>query len=132
MKRVIFVCVENSCRSQMAEGFARHYGAGKIEAFSGGTQPAEQANPLAVEVMREVGIDISGQKPKRIKETGISMFDLAVTMGCISAGQACPLVPAKEIVDWNIPDPKGKPIEVFREVRDRIHAEVKKLLEKLQ
>jgi protein-tyrosine-phosphatase len=116
----------------MAEGFAQHLGAGKTEAFSAGTQPAQQVNPLAVEVMREIGINISTQKPKRIKETGIAMFDLAVTMGCLSAGQECPLVPAKEVVDWNIPDPKGKPIEVFREVRDRIHAEVSALLKKIE
>jgi arsenate reductase len=130
--KVIFVCVENSCRSQMAEGFARHCGVGKIEAFSAGTQPAQQVNILAVEVMEEVGIDISTQKPKRIKETGVALFDVAVTMGCITAEQACPLVPAKEVVEWNIPDPKGKPIEFFREVRDRIHAEVGALLKEIE
>jgi glutathione/glutaredoxin type arsenate reductase len=132
LKKVVFVCVENSCRSQMAEGFARHLGAGKVEPFSAGTHPAQQVNPLAVEVMRELGIDISEQKPKRIEDTGIAMFDLAVTMGCLSAGEACPLVRAKEVIEWNIPDPKGKPIEVFREVRDRIRTEVSALIKRIE
>ncbi|MCX7703740.1 MAG: arsenate reductase ArsC [Planctomycetota bacterium] len=130
--KIVFVCVENSCRSQMAEGFLRHLAGREVEVFSGGTEPAPKVNPLAVKVMKEIGIDISGQHPKRISETGVDVFDVAVTMGCMSAGQACPLVRAKKVIEWNIPDPKGKPIDFFREVRDMIRAEVGALIEELK
>jgi len=101
----------------MAEGFAGHHGKGKIESFSAGSKPALEVNPLAVEVMREKGIDISQQKPRSFLDFSETRFELAVTMGC---EETCPAALAKKIVDWQIPDPKGKPIDFFRQVRDEI------------
>lgn len=126
--RILFVCVENACRSQMAEGFARHYSKGKIKPFSTGSKPASIVNPLAVEVMKEKEIDISHQKPKNILDFSDTKFDYVTTMGC---EETCPLVSAKKVIDWQIPDPKGKPINFFRQVRDEIELKVKRLLHEL-
>ena len=127
-KRVIFVCVENSNRSQMAEAFARLHGAGKVEAFSAGSRPSGRINPKAVEAMREVGYDLTTHTSKGLDGFNGREFDAAVTMGC---GDECPLVLARRRLDWRIPDPKEMPPERFREVRDMIEAKVKELLQSL-
>lgn len=126
-KKILFVCIENACRSQTAEAFARLHGQGKVAVFSAGSQPASEINPLAVEVMREKGIDISGQKPRTFSDLSEREFDYVVEMGC---KDACPYVPARKRFEWNIPDPKGKPLEIFRGVRDEIEKRVKDLLER--
>jgi protein-tyrosine-phosphatase len=128
LKRVLFVCVENSNRSQMAEAFARRHGAGRVEAVSAGSRPLGRINPKAVEAMREVGYDLTGHTSKGLEGFNGQEFDAAVTMGC---GDECPLVLAKQRVDWQIPDPKGMPPERFREVRDLIEAKVRALLQTL-
>jgi arsenate reductase len=116
-KRVVFVCVQNANRSQMAEAFARMHGAGRVEPYSAGSRPSGHVNPKAVEGMREVGYDLTQHRSKNLSElTGIE-FDLAVTMGC---GDECPFIKAKRRVDWNIPDPKQMPPDQFREVRNLI------------
>jgi protein-tyrosine-phosphatase len=128
VKRVIFVCVENSNRSQMAEAFARLHGAGKVEAFSAGSRPSGRINPKAVEAMREVGYDLSTHSSKGLDGFNGQEFDAAVTMGC---GDECPLVAARRRLEWQIPDPKEMPPERFREVRGLIEAKVKELLQTL-
>jgi arsenate reductase len=128
VKRVIFVCVENSNRSQMAEAFARRHGAGRVEAVSAGSRPSGRINPKAIEAMREVGYDLTTHASKGLDDFNGREFDAAVTMGC---GDACPLVLATKRVDWQIPDPKELPPERFREVRDLIEAKVKELLQTL-
>jgi arsenate reductase len=127
MKRVLFVCVENAGRSQMAEAFAKKYGKDKIEAFSAGNKPAEKVNPLVVEVMKEKGIDISTNKPKLLTYQMAQDADLIVTMGCNEQG-ICPGPFFKPTVDWKLEDPKGKPIEKVRDIRDEIERRVKTLL----
>jgi protein-tyrosine-phosphatase len=128
MKRVIFVCVENSNRSQMAEAFARMHGAGKVEAVSSGSRPSGRINPKAVEAMRDVGYDLATHQSKGLADFNGKEFDAAVTMGC---GDECPLVIAKQRVDWKIPDPRDMTPEQFREVRNLIESKVKELIEKL-
>ncbi len=128
MKRILFVCVENSNRSQMAEAFARMHGAGKVEAHSAGSRPSGRINPRAVEAMQEVGYDLTTHTSKGLGGFNGQAFDAAVTMGC---GDECPLVHAKRRLDWQIPDPKEMPPERFREVRDLIEAKVKELLQTL-
>ena len=125
VKRVIFVCVENANRSQMAQAFARIHGAGKFEAFSAGSRPSGCINPRAVEAMQEVGYDLTTHTSKGLDEFNGQEFDAAVTMGC---GDECPLVVAKQRLEWQIPDPKEMPPERFREVRGLIEAKVKELL----
>jgi protein-tyrosine-phosphatase len=125
MKRVLFVCVENSNRSQMAEAFARIHGGGRVEAFSAGSRPSGRINPKAVEAMKEVGYDLAAHQSKGLDEFDGQDFDAAVTMGC---GDACPLVRARKRVEWQIPDPKELPPEQFGEVRDLIERKVKDLL----
>ena len=127
-KRVIFVCVENSNRSQMAEAFARVHGKGQVEAFSAGSRPSGRINPKAVDAMREVGYDLSTHASKGLAEFNGKPFDAAVTMGC---GDECPLVIAKRRGDWQIPDPKHLPPEEFRKVRDLIESNVVNLLASL-
>jgi protein-tyrosine-phosphatase len=127
-KRVIFVCVENSNRSQMAEAFARIHGGGKLEAFSSGSRPSGRINPKAVEAMKEIGYDLTTHTSKGLDQFNGKDFDAAVTMGC---GDECPLVIAKQRVDWQIPDPKHLPPEEFRKVRDLIEAKVKELINTL-
>jgi arsenate reductase len=124
-KRILFVCTENACRSQMAEGFARHHGGELIEAHSAGSTPAKEVNPLAVEVMKEIGIDISSQAPKSILDLPGVKFDYVVGMGCENV---CPAVAARQYIQWTIPDPAKGQIERFREVRDKIEASVLDLL----
>ncbi len=128
VKRIVFVCVENSNRSQMAEAFARMHGAGQVEAFSAGSRPSGRVNPRAVEGMKEVGYDLTTHTSKGLDEFNGQEFDAAVTMGC---GDECPLVLARRRLAWQIPDPRDMPPDRFREVRDLIEAKVKELLQTL-
>jgi protein-tyrosine-phosphatase len=125
VKRVLFVCVENSNRSQMAEAFARLHGIGQVEAFSAGSRPSGRINPKAVEAMKEVGYDLTTHTSKGLGDFNGQEFEAAVTMGC---GDECPLVHAKRRLDWQIPDPREMPPGRFREVRDLIEAKVKELI----
>ncbi len=127
LKRVLFVCVENAGRSQMAEAFANYYGSGKIVASSAGNKPAGKVNPAVVEAMKEKGIDISMNKPKLITFEMAQDADLIVTMGCDDQG-ICPGPFFKPTVDWKLEDPKGKPIEKVREIRDEIESRVHQLI----
>ncbi len=127
MKRVLFVCIENAGRSQMAEGFAKTYGKDKIEASSAGNKPADRVNPLVVEAMKEKGINISMNKPQLLTFKMAQEADLIVTMGCNEQG-ICPGPFLKPTIEWKIEDPKGKPIEKVREIRDEIEQLVKRLL----
>lgn len=125
--RVLFACVGNSARSVMAQGFARAIGGAGVEARSGGSRPLGHLLPEAVAVMREKGIDISREPSKGFDERWIrDECDLVVTMGC--GDDACPAFIGKRMVDWELPDPKGRPIEMFREVRDDIERRVRALL----
>jgi arsenate reductase len=119
MKRVLFVCVENAGRSQMAEAFANHYGKGKFTASSAGIKLAEKVNPVVVEAMKEKGIDISMNLPKLLTPKMLEEADLIVTMGC-GASDLCPGPFFKTTVDWELEDPKDKPIEKVREIRGRV------------
>src|SRR4051812_16840321 len=113
MKRVVFVCVQNSNRSQMAEAFARMLGG--VEAFSAGSKPSGKINPKAIEAMKELGYDLTAHNSKSLDDLSSKLFDVAVTMGC---GDQCPNLKANRREDWSIPDPKEMPPEKFREVRD--------------
>lgn len=123
-KTVLFVCVENAGRSQIAEGFFRKYAPLQYKAISAGTKPVSQINPIAVEVMKEVGIDISSQKSKDITEDMMRNSNLIVNMGCMEK-ESCPTLFLHNVLDWNIEDPKGKSIERVREIRDEIEQRVK-------
>jgi protein-tyrosine-phosphatase len=124
-KRLLFVCVENSNRSQMAEAFARLHGGEHFEAYSAGSRPSGTVNPRAVEFMREKGYDLSTHASKSLEELPDVDFDVAVTMGC---GDACPRVRAGRREEWRIPDPKGMAPAEFRKVRDLIEENVKALI----
>ncbi len=128
MKRVIFVCVENSNRSQMAQAFAQMEGEGKVEAHSAGSRPSGRINPKAIEAMRELGYDLSTHQSKGLDDFNGQDFDAAITMGC---GDECPLVNAKLRLDWQIPDPRDMTPEEFRGVRDLIRRKVRDLLQSL-
>jgi protein-tyrosine-phosphatase len=127
LKNILFVCVENAGRSQMAEAFANHYGKGKLTAQSAGIKLAEKINPVAVDAMKEKGIDISKNKPKMLTQKMAGEADLIITMGC-GAAEVCPGPFFRTTVDWALEDPKGKPIEKVREIRDEIERRVKDLL----
>lgn len=116
-KRLLFVCVENSNRSQMAEAFARIYGSDNVEAYSAGSRPSGIVNPKAIAAMREIGYDLSSHGSKSLDQIPSEEYDFVATMGC---GDACPFVRAKRRADWQIPDPKSLPEEEFRSVRDLI------------
>ena len=126
--RILFVCIENSNRSQMAEAFARILGGDRVEAWSAGSKPSGRINPRAIEAMQERGYDLSGHRSKSLGDLPEIDFDAAVTMGC---GDACPNVRARVREDWSIPDPKDMQPEQFRGVRDLIEASVKALLSRL-
>jgi arsenate reductase len=128
VKRLLFVCVENSNRSQMAEAFARIHGGENIEAYSAGSRPSGKINPNAVEAMREVGYDLSNHQSKSLSEIPGIQYDFVATMGC---GDECPFVRAKEREDWSIPDPKELPPDRFRVVRDLIEERIISLLARL-
>ncbi|MDX6557018.1 MAG: hypothetical protein QOF72_67 [Blastocatellia bacterium] len=127
-KRLLFVCVENSNRSQMAEAFARFHGGKQFEAYSAGSRPSGRINPKAIESMREVGYDLSGHQSKSLSEIPDIEYDFVATMGC---GDACPFVRAKQREDWNIPDPKDLPLNRFRTVRDLIEERIVSLLARI-
>jgi protein-tyrosine-phosphatase len=126
LKRVLFVCIENSNRSQIAEAFARIHGAGRVEAFSAGSRPSGKVNPRAIEFLREVGYDLTQHRSKSLAEIPKGDFDVVVGMGCGDEG--CPVVRAKRHEEWGIPDPKELPPGEYRAVRDLIEAKVKQLL----
>ena len=128
-KRILFVCVENAGRSQMAEAFLRKY-APCIEVHSAGTQPKSELNPVVVQVMNEIGIDITQQKPKMLTDEMIPE-STTVNMGCMDK-ESCPALFVRDVVDWEIPDPKGKDIEQVREIRDQIKSKVLNFLKNLE
>jgi protein-tyrosine-phosphatase len=125
---VLFVCVHNAGRSQMAAGFLTHLAAGRIEVRSAGSTPATKVNPVAVEAMSEVGIDISAELPKILTVDAVKASDVCVTMGC---GDTCPVFPGKRYVDWELDDPAGQPLEKVRPIRDQIEARVRALIDEL-
>ena len=128
--QILFVCVENAGRSQMAEGFFREY-AQKFEVVSAGTIPELKLNPVVVDAMKEVGIDITNQKPKLFSNQMIENSTKTVNMGCMDR-ESCPSLFVKDVLDWNIADPKGKTIEEVRKIRDQIKSNVLELIKKLE
>ncbi len=126
--RILFVCVQNASRSQMAQGFAEAFGKGRVEAYSAGSHPSSHINPLAIEAMKEKGIDLSSRWPKGLNDLPPVKMDYLVTMGC---EEVCPAVPAKRIIEWQIPDPRGKPIDEVRRIRDLLEAKVRMFLEEI-
>ena len=126
-KSWLFVCVENSNRSQMAEAFARIHGGNKVEAYSAGSRPSGKINPKAIRTMKEIGYDLSKHRSKSLSEIPDIEFDFVATMGC---GDECPFLRAKQREDWNIPDPKELPRSEFRAVRDLIENRVKEILKR--
>ena len=128
MSGILFLCIHNAGRSQMAAGFARELSNGSVAILSGGSEPADQVNPVAVEVMNEVGIDIADYVPQKFNDDLLNSVDVVVTMGC---GDTCPFIPGKRYIDWPLDDPKGRPIEEVRVIRDQIRANVADLLAQL-
>lgn len=125
MKRLLFVCVENSCRSQIAEAFARIHGGDEIEAYSAGSRPSGHINPKAIESMREIGYDLTKHQSKSLTDIPDVEYDFVATMGC---GDECPFVRAKQREEWQIPDPKSLPSDEFREIRNLIDQKVSNIL----
>lgn len=122
---VLFVCVHNAGRSQMAAGFLRELGQGRVEVRSAGSMPGDAINPVAVAAMAEVGIDIAGEQPKVLTTEAVQASDVVVTMGC---GDACPFFPGKRYEDWKLDDPAGQGIEAVRPIREEIRARIEALL----
>ncbi|KXZ58375.1 arsenate reductase ArsC [Brevibacterium ravenspurgense] len=122
---VLFVCVHNAGRSQMAAGYLRHYAGSRIEVRSAGSVPAEHINPIAVEAMSEDGIDISAEQPKVLTDEAVQDSDAVITMGC---GDACPFFPGKRYEDWELDDPAGQGIEAVRLIRDNIKTRIEALV----
>ncbi|WP_026930182.1 arsenate reductase ArsC [Glycomyces tenuis] len=125
---VLFVCVHNAGRSQMAAAWLAHFAAGRVEVRSAGSAPADQVNPAAVEAMKEVGIDIASATPKILSYDAVEASDVCVTMGC---GDACPVFPGKRYLDWKLDDPAGQGLEAVRAIRDDIKTRVEALLAEL-
>jgi arsenate reductase len=125
---VLFVCVENAGRSQMAEALFRRAAGGRHEARSAGTAPADRVSPNVVEAMRELGIDIASKVPRRLEPADAEWAGVVVTMGC---GDACPVIPGKRYLDWNLEDPKGKDLEPTRLIRDEVARRIERLLREL-
>ncbi len=125
---VLFVCVHNAGRSQMAAGWLAHLAGDRVDIRSAGSQPADQLNPVAVRAMAEVSIDITAEQPRLLTPDAVSDADVVVTMGC---GDACPIFPGKRYEDWSLADPAGQPIEVVRTVRDDIRERVETLVASL-
>ena len=126
---VLFVCVHNAGRSQMAAGFLSALSGGAVDVRSAGSEPADQINPVAVAAMAEVGIDITSEQPKVLTDEAVQDSDVVITMGC---GDACPFYPGKRYEDWELEDPAGKDIETVRRVRDEIKSRIEQLLESLE
>lgn len=127
-KKVAFVCVHNSCRSQMAEGWAKHLGSDVLEAYSAGTENYPEVKPLAVQVMEEAGVSMAGHKPKLITDIPEEL-DILITMGC---NVICPFIPNSHEEDWGLDDPSGGPIEGYRETRDLIRKKVEELIARVK
>ncbi|HET7237246.1 MAG TPA: arsenate reductase ArsC [Actinomycetota bacterium] len=125
---VLFVCVHNAGRSQMAAALLQHHAAGRVVVRSAGSTPADEVNPAAVAAMAELGIDVSGERPKGLTEEAVREADVVITMGC---GDACPVFPGKRYLDWELPDPAGLPVEEVRPIRDEIDRRVRALLDEL-
>ncbi|MFI6899898.1 arsenate reductase ArsC [Nonomuraea sp. NPDC050394] len=125
MPSVLFVCVHNAGRSQMAAGWLRELAGDRVEVRSAGSAPADRINPVAVEAMNEVGIDITGAQPKVLTTDAVEASDVVITMGC---GDACPIFPGRRYEDWKLDDPAGQGVEAVREIRDEIKSRVEKLL----
>jgi arsenate reductase (thioredoxin) len=125
---VLFVCVHNAGRSQMASGFLQHLAGERIEVLSAGSQPADQVNPVAVQAMSEKDIDISREVPKLLADSAVREADVVITMGC---GDACPFYPGKRYEDWELDDPAGQNLEQVRPIRDEIETRVRKLVAEL-
>jgi arsenate reductase len=125
---VLFVCVHNAGRSQMAAGWLRHLAGERVQVLSAGSAPAESVNPAAVEAMAEVGIDIATQQPKLLSDAAVQESDVVITMGC---GDACPFYPGKRYEDWELDDPAGQGIEAVRPIRDDIKRRVEDLIASL-
>ena len=125
---MLFACVHNAGRSQMAAGFARHVGGADVEVLSGGSAPSDAVNPAAVEAMAEVGIDIATETPRRWADADVERADVVVTMGC---GDECPFFPGTRYEDWAVADPAGLPLEQVRPIRDEIEGRVGALLGQL-
>ncbi len=125
---VLFLCTHNAGRSQMAAGFVRSLAGGRVRVFSGGSEPADEVNPVAAEAMREVGVDIAGMSPQRWTHAMVEAADVVVTMGC---GDTCPVLPGKRYVDWPVEDPAGKGLGEVRAIRDDIARRVRRLLAEL-
>jgi arsenate reductase (thioredoxin) len=125
---VLFICVHNAGRSQMAAAWLKHIARDRIEIWSAGSEPADRVNPVAIEAMLEVGIDISGETPRILKPDSVSRADVVITMGC---GDTCPFFPGKRYEDWELTDPAAQPLEVVRLIRDEIKVRVQTLASEL-
>ena len=125
---VLFLCIHNAGRSQMALGWFEHLAGTRAVAFSGGSEPADTVNPSAVQAMAEAGIDIAGRTPRRWSDSDLEAADVVVTMGC---GDTCPYIPGKRYEDWKLDDPAGQGVDAVRPIRDEIERRVRELLESL-
>jgi arsenate reductase (thioredoxin) len=128
MPEVLFVCVHNAGRSQMAAALLERDAGGRVRVRSAGSEPADRINPAVVEAMREIGLDLSRESPKPLTDEAVRSADVVITMGC---GDACPVYPAKRYIDWDLPDPHGRPLEEVRVIRDDIVRRVRDLLSEL-
>jgi len=128
MARVLFVCLHNAGRSQISEGLFNRAAAGRHQARSAGTTPAARVHPKVVEAMAEVGVDLSPRRPRKLTRADAEWADVVVTMGC---GDECPYIPGKRYLDWDLPDPKGQPVETVRRTREEIGRRVEALLREL-
>ena len=126
---VLFVCVHNAGRSQMAAALLERHAGGRVRVRSAGSEPAERLNPAVVEAMAEIGIDIAGERPKLLQADAVRASDVVITMGC---GDACPVFPGIRYEDWELEDPAGKPVEEVRRIRDEIDGRVRRLVDELE
>lgn len=126
---VLFVCVHNAGRSQMAAGFLRHLAGDSVRVRAAGSEPADRLNPVAVRAMHEAGIDITAHQPSILTDDDVQVADVVITMGC---GDTCPVYPGKRYQDWDLDDPAGQPLEVVRSVRDEVRERVRGLLDELR
>jgi arsenate reductase len=125
---VLFVCVHNAGRSQMAAGFLKQLAGTRVEVLSAGSEPADRVNPVAVEAMRELGVDIATEQTKLLQDAAVRAADVVITMGC---GDACPIYPGKRYQDWELDDPAGRPLAEVRPIRDQIRRRIEALVEEL-
>ncbi len=126
---VLFVCVHNAGRSQMAAAFLRQIGEGRVEVRSAGTMPSDEVHPEVIEAMREAGVDLTGERPRKLADEQVRQADIVITMGC---GDACPVYPGKRYEDWQVPDPSGRSLQEVRRIRDDISARVEGLLRSVE